>query len=495
MKRLFAIILTVLLCISLVACGDSSEHIGEAKTPSGSSVQQGRNYLDVIDDFQERGFTNIETEAIDDLIFGWLTEDGEVEKVTVDGDEDYSADTWVAADVEVVIYYHTFPQEDSQTEQDTNKDITSESTNPPTDQVTNGESEKPADTEQDTTVEIPPDNSTFSVKFIDVGQADAALIECDGHYMLIDGGNKGDSSLIYAVLKNSNVSYLDIVVGTHAHEDHIGGLPGAFNYATAGITLCPVTSYDSDAFEDFAKYAAQKGNGITIPSVGDTYSLGSATVSIIGLNAGSDVNDTSIVLKVQYGETSFLFTGDAEHEAEQAILNSGADLSSTVLKVGHHGSDTSTTYPFLREIMPEYAVISVGKDNSYDHPTDNTLSRLRDADVTILRTDLHGDIVFTSDGKTVTVSTDKSASEEDVMTPGGSIIIPSTTVTPDPEPEQGTDTQPSGTDYVVNTNTGKFHYPSCSSVKKMKESNKMFYTGTRDDLVSQGYSPCGNCHP
>lgn len=240
MKRLFATILTVLLCISLVACGDSSEHIGEAKTPSGSSVQQGRNYLDVIDDFQERGFTNIETEAIDDLIFGWLTEDGEVEKVTVDGDEDY---------------------------------------------------------------------------------------------------------------------------------------------------------------------------------------------------------------------------------------------------------------PFLREIMPEYAVISVGKDNSYDHPTDNTLSRLRDADVTILRTDLHGDIVFTSDGKTVTVSTDKSASEEDVMTPGGSIIIPSTTVTPDPEPEQSTDTQPSGTDYVVNTNTGKFHYPSCSSVKKMKESNKMFYTGTRDDLVSQGYSPCGNCHP
>ena len=313
--------------------------------------------------------------------------------------------------------------------------------------------------------------------------------------MLIDGGNKGDSSLIYVVLKNSGVSYLDIVVGTHAHEDHIGGLPGAFNYASAGLTLCPVTSYDSDAFEDFAKYAAQKGNGITIPSVGDTYSLGSATVSILGLNAGSDVNDTSIVLKIEYGETSFLFTGDAEREAEQAILNSGADLYSTVLKVGHHGSDSSTTYPFLREIMPMYAVISVGEGNSYDHPTDNTLSRLRDADVTVLRTDLHGDIVFVSDGKTVTLSTEKSASEEDVMTPGGSIVVPPLVVTPDPEPDQNTDNQPSGTDYVVNTNTGKFHYPSCSSVKKMKESNKMFYTGTRDDLISQGYSPCGNCHP
>ena len=282
MKRIFAIILAILLCISLVACGDSSEHIGEAKTPSGSRVQQGRNFLDVKEDFEKHGFTNIKTEAIDDLIFGWLTEDGEVEKVTVDGDEDYSADTWVAADVEVIIYYHTFPQEDSQPEQDTNKDITSESTNPSTDQVSDGENEKPADTDQDNPVVLPPDNSTFSVKFIDVGQADAALIECDGHYMLIDGGNKGDSSLIYTVLKNYGVSYLDIVVGTHAHEDHIGGLPGAFNYASAGLTLCPVTSYDSDAFEDFAKYATQKGNGITIPSVGDSYSLGSATVSILG---------------------------------------------------------------------------------------------------------------------------------------------------------------------------------------------------------------------
>ena len=176
-------------------------------------------------------------------------------------------------------------------------------------------------------------------------------------------------------------------------------------------------------------------------------------------------------------------------------LNSGVDLFSTVLKIGHHGSDTSTTYPFLREIMPMYAVISVGKGNSYDHPTDNTLSRLRDADVIVFRTDLHGDIVFTSDGETVTVTTDKSASKEDVMTPGGSTIGTPPDVTHGLKTEQRKDIQPSGTDYVVNINTGKFHYPSCSSVKKMKESNKMFYTGMRDDLISQGFSPCGNCHP
>ena len=251
-----------------------------------------------------------------------------------------------------------------------------------------------------------PYGSSFSIRFLDVGQADSALIQCDGHYMLIDGGNKEDSSLIYSVLKNNEITHLDLIVGTHAHEDHIGGLPGALNYATADVTLCPVTDYNSKAFSDFKKYAQENGGGITVPEVGDQYQLGSASVDILGVNSGDDTNDTSIVLKITYGETSFLFTGDAERAAEQVILDSGADLSATVLKVGHHGSETSTTYPFLRQVMPKYAVISVGAGNSYGHPAENTLSRLNDADVEVFRTDLLRDIICTSDGKTVTITTE-----------------------------------------------------------------------------------------
>ena len=338
-------------------------------------------------------------------------------------------------------------------------------------------------------------SSSFSIHFIDVGQADAALVECDGHYMLIDGGNKEDSSVIYTVLKNSGVNQLDIVVGTHAHEDHIGGLSGAFSYASSKLTLCSVTTYDSDAFENFVRYANQNGNGITVPIVGDTYSLGSAIITVLGVNAALDANNTSIVLMIQYGETKFLFTGDAEREGEQAILNSGVDLSATLLKVGHHGSDSSTTYPFLREIMPEYAIISVGEQNSYGHPTDDTLSRLRDAGVIVYRTDLNGDIYINSDGATVTITIEKHMPNDYNAQPEDIVTVVSSTSQFDVMPNSEHDNTTDGTEYVINTNTGKFHYPNCSSVNRMNESNKMYFTGAREELISQGYSPCGNCTP
>lgn len=350
-----------------------------------------------------------------------------------------------------------------------------------------------------------PENSSFEVHFIDVGQADSALVLCDGKAMLIDGGNVADSDLVYTYLKNHDVSQLDYVVNTHAHEDHVGGLAGALNYASVSTALVPVTTYDSKAFSNFVKYL--DSTEITIPKPGDRYTLGSASFEIYGpINSSTEPNNTSIVLKLTYGDTSFMFTGDAERDEEQDILDAGYDLSATVLKVGHHGSDTSTTYPFLREIMPQYAVISAGQGNSYGHPTENTLSRLRDADVKTFRTDMQGTVVCTSDGKAVSFTTERNSDIDtlDLSTAdghygqptapskdsGNSSPVPAST--PSPEPTQVT---PTGTDYILNTNTYKFHYPYCSSVNQMNESNKNYYTGNRNDVIAMGYVACKRCDP
>lgn len=321
-----------------------------------------------------------------------------------------------------------------------------------------------------------PEDYDFVIQFIDVGQADAALVECEGHYMLIDGGNKADSDIIYTVLERNQITHLDAVVGTHAHEDHIGGLAGALNFAAADVTYCPVTEYESKAFQDFKTYADLNGGGLTVPSVGDCFSLGSAEVRILGVNSGTDTNNTSIVLKISYGDTSFLFAADAEYEAEEIILDAGFDLKADVLKVGHHGSDTSTSYPFLREIMPEYAVISVGEGNSYGHPTEETLSRLRDADVQVFRTDQLGDIFCISDGTSV------SFLQEDVMK-----AMDETKMESSSEAEINR--------YVFNTNTKKFHLPTCKKTEQISEKNMEEFSGTREEVIGMGYEPCGICKP
>ena len=337
----------------------------------------------------------------------------------------------------------------------------------------------------------PPTDSSFAVHFIDVGQADSALILCDGESMLIDGGNVSDSGILYTYLKKNKITNLNYVIATHAHEDHVGGLAGALNYADAETVYCPVTSYDSEAFRNFVKYTEKSGASVTVPKVGQSFKLGSATADILGCNSTEETNNSSIVIKITYGETSFLFTGDAEREAEQIILESGANLSSTVLKVGHHGSESSTTYPFLREIMPSYAVISVGEGNSYGHPTESLLSRLRDAEVKVFRTDLQGTVICESDGKTVNFTVSKNPN-------ANTFAPPSFSAEPETSNSDGQDNEsesPMQTNYILNTNSKKFHLPSCSSVQSIKEENKKSFYGSLDELLEMDYTPCGNCNP
>lgn len=337
------------------------------------------------------------------------------------------------------------------------------------------------------------EESGFCIHFIDVGQADSAVIMCDGEVLMIDGGNTADSSLIYSYLTRTlGLEHIDYMIGTHAHEDHIGGLTGALNACTVGTVYSPVTDYDSEAFQDFKRYAEEQVGSMTIPNVGDTFNLGSATVQFLSpAYQYTSTNDTSIVVKIVYGNTSFLFTGDAEWEPEHDMVESGYDLSATLLKVGHHGSDTSTAYVFLREIMPQYAVISVGGGNSYGHPTEDTLSRLRDAGATVYRTDLQGDIICYSDGNSLTFVMEKDAPPEDMAASGttwnwGAPV--------EDEPEDIMPDETGEAPYIGNKNSKKLHYADCSSVDDMKEKNKVeFYS--RDEAINQGYEPCKRCNP
>ena len=281
------------------------------------------------------------------------------------------------------------------------------------------ETETPIDTSHTTTTlpvepELPEpgEESYFEAHFIDVGQADSILVICDGHAMLIDGGNAADATLVRNYLKGQNVTYLDYVVGTHPHEDHIGGLKNIMRYVKPGKVYCSTNSpsdYNTSAFRNFVYYVTgDLKQELVVPIPGETFLLGSAKVTVVGpiKKDYEDINDTSIVLRIEYGDLAFLFTGDMEGKAELDLVYSGANLKADVLKVGHHGSASSSYYQFLREVNATYGVISCGRDNEYGHPHDGSLSRLRDADVKLYRTDLQGHIVCrTDDGKTLTFTT------------------------------------------------------------------------------------------
>ncbi|MEG1107779.1 MAG: ComEC/Rec2 family competence protein [Oscillospiraceae bacterium] len=242
-------------------------------------------------------------------------------------------------------------------------------------------------------------DGAFEVHYIDVGQADCSLIICDDKAMLIDGGNVGDRELVYSYLEKLGLKKLDYLVCTHAHEDHVGGLVGALRYAECGTVLAPLKSYDSNAFDDFLDALDAKNLELSVPETGYSFKLGTAVVEILGPQRKyENINNTSLVLRISYGESVFLFMGDAERESEDDILESDFDLRATVIKIGHHGSETSTGYRLLYECEPKVAIISCGLDNKYGHPHDAVLSRLRDADIKSFRTDLDGTIICESDG-------------------------------------------------------------------------------------------------
>ena len=313
-------------------------------------------------------------------------------------------------------------------------------------------------------------NNMLTVHYIDVGQADCALIETDGKYVLIDGGNREDGQLVVSYLQEQGVEELEAVICSHAHEDHVGGLPSVLAVFPAKAVYSPTKTYSSEVYDDFLYYTDQQGLEVTIPEPGDEFIVGQARFTVLGpTKSYAETNDTSIIVLLEHLNIRFLFTGDMETAAENDMLDywdGRLNWNVDVLKVGHHGSNTSSGYRFVYETDPEYAIISVGEGNSYGHPHEEVTSRYSDAGIPMFRTDMLGTIYATTDGYNVTITWENQNAAPEGVESGETVI------------------------YVGNKNSLKLHSPDCKNLPS--EKNRVEFT-SYNEAIAAGYEPCGSC--
>lgn len=355
------------------------------------------------------------------------------------------------------------------------------------------------------------EGETLEVHFIDVGQGDATLIKQGSHAMLIDGGNNDKGTAVQSYLQYQGVEELDYVIGTHPDSDHVGGLDVVMYKFPWNTVILPDLEKDTKTYQEVLQVIKDKGKKITYPQVGDTYTLGNAEFTVIapaGEDYGDNWNDYSVGIILSFGDNRFVFTGDAEEDAEEDMLKEDIDLSADVLKAAHHGSDTANTMAFLKEVQPASVVISCGEGNSYGHPRAGAMNNFRSIGANVYRTDEQGTIVAVSDGQEITWNCSPSESWKAGEPTGGQsteMEIQESDRGQEKEQYGGqskgdvTDSGKEGDtqqgDYVINTNTGKFHKPSCSSVEQMKEENREYSSLSRQELIQEGYEPCGRCNP
>lgn len=324
-----------------------------------------------------------------------------------------------------------------------------------------------------------PSNGTLSVHFIDVGQGDCSLLESDGVYVLIDAGEKDYEEAVCKYLRDRGVKTIDYVIATHPHSDHCGSLTKVINTFSCKNFITTQTDQQTQTWINVL-LAVDKNNVNYIDAkVGSTYTFGQSQFEILGPHNSyyDDYNNYSVIVKATCAGSSFLFTGDAEKLAEDEMLSHNTDLKADVLKVGHHGSTTSSSNAFLDAVDPDVAVISCGKNNEYGHPHDETIEKLNKRNITIYRTDKLQTIVAKAQNGKISFSYNQTEA-----------------VTANEYDEQNSNNLNTASSYVGNSKSKKFHMPSCGSVYDMNDNNKVYFD-TRQEAVNRGYIPCKQCNP
>lgn len=327
---------------------------------------------------------------------------------------------------------------------------------------------------------------SLKVHFIDVGQGDSEFIELpDGTTMLIDSGEADKAEALKGYIKGLGYEKINYIIASHPHSDHIGGMADILNSFAAEKFFMPKAVSSSSCFENMLKAVQENGCKAEYITAGKVLaansSLGFSITAVAPVKEYKDLNNSSAVLRLTYKSSSFLFTGDAEAEAEQDIISNGTDVHSDVLKAGHHGSSSSSSKNFLAAVSPKYAVISCGSGNSYGHPHAETISKLKGLNVQIYRTDLLGSIICETNGYEYKIYANG------YKTPEGS----ETVNTNAPVKEQSGDTLTASENIpLFKTKTGKaYHRENCQGLKNSK------LPITLEEARTEGLTPCKTCKP